>query len=108
MELAGIERARERLAQADLAVLVFDRSRPWLAEDQALLDEQPEALVVHSKCDLPPAPGERPDGIALSALRGDGLGNLLTEISCRLVPSPLPPGAAVPFTEEQVASIRRL
>ena len=45
VERAGIERAQERLAQADLAVLVFDRSVPWSADDQALVDEWPGRML---------------------------------------------------------------
>ena len=52
LESAGIERAQERLARADLVVLVCDQSMPWSAEDQALLDQWPEAVLVHNKCDL--------------------------------------------------------
>ena len=52
VERAGIELARERLAQADLAILVFDRSAAWSAEDQALCDQWPGGLLVHNKCDL--------------------------------------------------------
>ena len=37
IERAGIELARERLARADLVVLVADRSTAWSAEDQTLL-----------------------------------------------------------------------
>ena len=45
VERAGIERARQRLAQADLVVLVADRSVPWSAEDQALADQWPARRV---------------------------------------------------------------
>ena len=62
VERAGIELARERLAEADLVVLVADRSRPWSAEDQALRDQWPGAVLVHNKCDLPASAGERPAG----------------------------------------------
>ena len=64
VERAGIERARERLAQADLVILVADRSVPWSAEDQTLADQWPAAVVVHNKCDLPGVAGP-PAGGAL-------------------------------------------
>jgi tRNA modification GTPase len=110
VERAGVARAREALADADLVLLVLDRSLPWSDADQELLDAvAPRGpLVVHNKCDLPPAAGPRPPGLPVSALGGDGVEALLLAISRQLVPDPPPPGAAVPFTEEQVAYLRQL
>ena len=107
VERAGIERARERLAQADLVVLVADRSVPWSAEDQALVEQWPASVLVHNKCDLPAAPGDRPAGLSTSALGGEGIDVLLETIGRRLVPDPPPPGAAVPFSSEQVEMVQR-
>jgi tRNA modification GTPase len=108
LESAGIQRAQQRLARADLVVLVCDQSVPWSAEDQALLDEWPGAVLVHNKCDLPAGPGCRPAGLSTSALCGDGIDALLETIGRRLVPEPPPRGAAVPFRAQQVAAIRAL
>ncbi len=102
IERAGIERARERLARADLIILVGDRSAIWSKEDQALVDQWPTALLVQNKCDLPPAPGDRPQGLSTSAVRGDGVEELLANVAGRLVPCPPPDGAAVPFTTPQI------
>ncbi len=106
-ERAGIERARQRLAQADLVVLVTDRSVPWSAEDQALAQQWPAAVLVHNKCDLPAPPGPRPAGLSTSALRGEGIDVLLATIGRRLAPDPPPPGSPVPFCSEQVEMLRR-
>lgn len=108
IEKVGIELAEKRLEQADLRILIFDLGSPWSDEDQSLLERWPEALVVHNKCDLPSADGDRPAGLAISALTGVGIPALLDGISERLVPDPPPPGAAVPFTPEQVETVRRL
>jgi tRNA modification GTPase len=108
VEHAGIQLARERLAQADLAILVFDHSTAWSAEDQTLCDQWPNGLRVYNKCDLPSAPGPRPAGLRTSALRGDGIDELLAAVARRLVPDPPPPGAAVPFTINQIETIERL
>jgi tRNA modification GTPase len=106
VELAGIQLARQRLDQSDLAILVFDRSQPWSAEDQTLLDQWPDALLVQNKCDLPPGSDARPEGVLASALRGDGVDGLLEAIARRLVPDPPPAGAAVPFTGEQIETLK--
>jgi tRNA modification GTPase len=129
VERAGIQRAERRLAAADLAVLVCDASTPWSAEDQAVLDglggahvpvcqtdilvgrqECPphrRTILVHNKCDLPIAAAGRPAGLLTSALRG-GIEPLWAAIAAELVPEPPPPGAAVPFTPEQVEMVGRL
>jgi tRNA modification GTPase len=108
IERAGVERAQERLAQADLAILVFDRSTAWSAADQSLVVRWPAALLVDNKCDLAAAAGERPAELFTSALRGEGIENLLNAIARRLAPNPPPPGTAVPFTTEQVEMVDRL
>jgi tRNA modification GTPase len=108
VELAGIERARERLGQADLAILVFDRSATWSAEDQMLVNQWSDALLVHNKCDLPSASDDRPSGLMTTALEDRGMAELLDAIGHRLVPDPPPPGAAIPITVEQVDAVKHL
>lgn len=108
IERAGIELAHQRLARADLVALVADQSAAWTAEDQALRDQWPRAVLVHNKCDLPASPGIRPAGLRTSARHGSGVDDLLATIAGRLVPDPPQPGAAVPFTDEQVDAICRL
>ena len=105
IERAGIQRTQERLAEADLAILVFDRSAAWSGEDRVLVRQWPTALLVHNKCDLPEVPADRPPGVQTSALRGDGIEDLLAAVAARLVPNPPPAGAAVPFTVEQVEAV---
>ena len=98
---------RERLAQADLVVLVTDRSLPWSAEDQALAQQWPAAVLVHNKCDLPAAPDLGRQDFDQCALRGEGIDVLLAAIGRRLAPDPPPPGSPVPFCGEQVEMLRR-
>ena len=99
--------ARQKLADADLVVLVFDLSRPWTAAEAALVESRPQAVVVHNKHDLPEAPGPlRPAGLRTSALCGEGIDALVQAIGAGLVPEPPPAGAAVPFTAGQIAPLR--
>ncbi|MEN6405796.1 MAG: GTPase [Thermoguttaceae bacterium] len=107
-ERAGVALACERLAQADLILLVFDLSAPWSAEDQALVDHWPEALVVYNKYDLATSLDDRPPGLRVSALRGDGLTDLLAAVSGRLVPDPPAAGEATPIDDDQIAAIQSL
>jgi tRNA modification GTPase len=107
IELAGMELARGRLAAADAIVLVFDKSLAWSAEDDALAAAWPDALIVHNKCDLPLARGpERPAGIDTSTVTRLGIDRLLERVASTLVPVAPPPGAAMPFTREQVDRLR--
>lgn len=105
IEQAGIALAQERIAGADLTILVFDGSQSWSADDQALCDRWPQAIVVHNKSDAAAVRDDRPAGLWLSALHGDGVEALLSTIANRLVPAPPPPGSAVPLTTEQVEAV---
>ena len=88
VEQIGIERSRAALAQADLALLVVDRSQELTEADweiERLVRGKP-ALLVLNKADLPqsqliPAPF-LPDAIrvSMSALTGQGLDDLETTI----------------------------
>jgi tRNA modification GTPase len=101
VERAGVELARQRIEQADLVIFVSDASQPWCRDDDALAESLSDPLVVHNKCDLPPA-GGRPQGLATSALTKEGLDELIAAIGRRLVPNPPERLAAVPFTQRQV------
>ena len=65
VEQSAIALSRRQLASADLVLLVFDRSQSWSDADRELLASWPDALVVHNKCDLPPA-GDSPRPAGLS------------------------------------------
>jgi tRNA modification GTPase len=114
LERAGVAKAQQRLRQADLIVLVFDRSQRWTDSEQLLADQWPAALVVHNKIDLVPdacgheSGSPRPSGIELSALTGHNISQLIDTISSQLVPYPPAPRDAVPFTAEQVSSLQEV
>ena len=107
VERAGVDLARGRLETADLTILVFDRSAAWSAADASLAASYRGALLVHNKADLVPTDDadDRPEGPVLSAITLQGLEVLCEAISQRLVSEPPPPGAAVPFTAEQIEQI---
>ncbi len=76
-EKIGVERARQAVAQSDIALILLDGSTPLLEEDRALLQETETAarLILRTKCDLPAA-WETPPGIEcmhVSAKTGEGL-----------------------------------
>jgi len=83
VERLGIERSRQALASADLAILVLDAHRPVQREDleiAALIGTKP-ALLAINKIDLPvvaEVEGLLPDARTawISALTGEGLGQL--------------------------------
>jgi tRNA modification GTPase len=106
IEQEGIELAMGQIAQADLLLLIFDASKPWTAADQAFWEKHPQALVIHNKVDLAASTNDRPGGLFVSAVTGQGIEELPRLIAQRLVPHPPSPGAAVPFTEEQVEKLR--
>jgi tRNA modification GTPase len=106
IEKAGVELARQRIIDADLLILVFDLTSSWSVSDKALVDSFPNALIVQNKADLQYAKDNRPTGLYTSALCDAGIDELIIKIASRLVPIPPPPGAAAPFTLEQIEQVR--
>lgn len=103
LEVLGIQRARERMAAADLIVAVLDGSQPLIEEDLQLLELTRDPLVVFNKCDrglLPDA--SRPSGLPVSALTGEGIERFTEAIVHRLVPVRPASGHPVPFTVRQL------
>ena len=86
VERLGIHLTREKTAQADLLLVVVDRSRPLNGDDMDILNqcENKKALVVINKIDLPVAPGftdkadllKRFKTVEISALTGKGIDRL--------------------------------
>ncbi len=109
IEQAGVEQALVEIASADLVLLVSDPTQPWPAASEQLLKRASNVMVVHSKSDLPPVSDvSRPAGLRTSSLTSDGIAALEQAIAIRLVPDPPPPGAAVPFTDRQIAMIKEM
>ena len=108
IEAAGVALARARQAEADLVLLVLDRSEPLTGADFALISDLPGAIRLANKADLPAAWDEAGMGaLAISAERGDGIEDLIAATARRLVPEPPPPGAGVPFRAAQVRRLTR-
>ncbi len=75
IEAQGIDRARNRAENADIKILLFDAIAGRDTETYALRDQN--SIIVYNKTDVTSAPD---DGIAISALTGQGLENLLQQI----------------------------
>jgi len=109
IEVEGVDRARGKLAQADLVLLVIDGSRPPRDEDKALMDQTKELtrLVVLNKGDLKPAFAAQKGWIKLSALTGQGLPKLEESIVAALTGGRgVDAGAASAANSRQVAALR--
>lgn len=104
LEEAGIRRARDAAAAADLVLWVVDASAPpaWPEPNAG------KVRVVVNKVDLPPAwdLAEVGDAVRVSATTGAGLPELCAALGSWLVPDPPPAGAAVPFTAGLCDGIR--
>ncbi|MDG2308110.1 MAG: tRNA uridine-5-carboxymethylaminomethyl(34) synthesis GTPase MnmE [Candidatus Binatia bacterium] len=88
VERAGVERSAERLAEADVVVLVLDGSRALEPADQALYGRigTTPVVAVRNKSDLTPV-WERPDGgwgglsfLSVSATTGEGVAELTAAV----------------------------
>ena len=109
IEAAGVVRAREHQAGADLVILVLDRSAPLGPDDLGLIEALPGALTVANKSDLPAAWDAEARGLlAVSAGRGDGVEALVAAIAGRLVPEVPGAGDGVPFRPWQVRRLGRI
>jgi tRNA modification GTPase len=86
LEKIGMERARKKMEEADLVLVLIDQSRPLHKDDLNLISqvEKKRAIVVINKLDLPGRMKEedlRMSGttlpvVRISALRGDGIDEL--------------------------------
>jgi tRNA modification GTPase len=109
LEEAGIQRAREAAAGADLCLWVLDGSAEPVWPDVGV----GAGRLVVNKVDLEPAwdLGRAEGAIRVSAQTGEGLQELCAALSRCLVPDSPSPGAAVPFTErlcDAVMEVRSL
>ena len=111
VERLGIARSRHAKGDADLVLLVLDRSEPLQPVDRELLEISTSAIAVANKSDLPPAwdasTREVLEGkvLAVSAETGAGFADLVAAIAHRLVPDPPAPEAAVPFRPGHMRSL---
>jgi tRNA modification GTPase len=89
-EAMGIERSFQAMADADVTLVVLDRSAAPEAEDQRLIERARStgrALVAANKSDLPPAAAPPAEAIPVSALTGDGIARLRQAILDAVAPA---------------------
>jgi tRNA modification GTPase len=85
-ESMGVKKSKEALADADMVLVVLDSAGPLVEEDRDLLEQVRgrEAIVVANKCDLNGSqfsvPGSQFAQVRTSALTGDGIPELRSEI----------------------------
>jgi tRNA modification GTPase len=109
VEAAGVARAARAQREADLVLLVLDRSETLSGDDRVLLARFPKALRIASKVDLEAAwDAETVDAVPVSAASGDGVDALIAAIVSRLVPDRPEPGAGVPFRDAHLRRLRTL
>ena len=89
IESLGIERSYQAMADADLTLVVMDLSMPSSAADEELIrkvEERGRFVLVGNKCDLPrkAEPMERMS--VVSALTGEGIGQLRSRIVSEIAP----------------------
>ena len=90
VEALGIERSYQAMADADLTLVVLDRSMPPSPADTLLIERaarQGKHLVVVNKCDLPPAASHPEAHLAVSAQTGQGIADLRGAIVQAVAPA---------------------
>jgi tRNA modification GTPase len=96
LESAGVALAFETARSADLVLWLFDSESPTVPDS---------FMKVRNKMDLAPHASRDQNVIPISALTGEGLGDLLMAIAKRLVPFAPTGGVAVPFNAKVAAEI---
>ncbi len=108
LEAAGIALARQRLASADLRVVLIDVSEPPSTDDERLLAEWPDAIVVAHKVDLSEHwPDQWSDQfphrvVRVSSATCEGIPELQRTLVERLIPRVPPLGTAMPVNLRQI------
>lgn len=103
IELAGIEIAKSRVADADLVIAILDSSDPSDDDDQFIKALKPD-LIVCNKIDV--AVREVKGEIPISAIKGDGIPVLLQKISNALICEVPDTNQAVPVSQNQLTHYR--
>ena len=95
VEDEGVRRAHAARAESDLVLLVLDGSRPLEDDERVALErvatgpESERTIAVLNKSDLPPGSDDGPRAavplVRVSALRGDGIGDLQRELREHLI-----------------------
>lgn len=105
VEKLGVERSYQAMADAALTLVVVDASRPLSAEDAGLLEKarsEGSSIAVANKRDLGVDPAIEPCGfIAVSALSGDGIGELR-----RAILQAISPQGSIPPESGLITSLR--
>lgn len=103
LEEQGIHRARAAIDRADLCLWLLDGAAPPVLPTF----DSPRLRFALTKADLPRAwdRAQAPEALPVSAITGAGIPGLCFALAHWLVPSPPPPGSAVPFTADQVAAL---
>lgn len=113
VESIGVDRARERIASADLVLAVFDGSAPLDDDDRRLLEfvRNKNALLVFNKSDLGSHQATVTDNdldcVSISAATGEGYDELCEKIREISGAAHLDPEAAVLINERQRACCDR-
>lgn len=86
VEALGVDRSRQAIEQADLALFVYDAAAGWTSDDSQLLPEDKPVLIVANKRDLLSESPGREGALPVSAQTGAGLPELEAALFQRLAP----------------------
>ena len=109
IESEGVRRARVRLAEADVRLVLIDVSQPADAQARELFTAWPDAICVAHKVDLPRhAQTWLPDRcVAVSSKTGAGIRGLISKVVQILMPRVPDETTAVPANRRQVKLLSR-
>jgi len=112
IEQAGITIAQQRLASADLKLLLLDGSQPLADSDRNLMTVHKDALVIVHKRDLPREWADdeivSTDPISVSSTTGSGIEELISAMMSRLIPDPKVATRPLPITERVLELVEQV
>ncbi len=112
IEAEGVARARQRMAEADLVLIVVDGTVGWTATHAEILAaaqaSETERFIVWNKGDLampPPSLLASTPVIVTSAVESPGIDALIVKLAHWICPCPPQVGEATPFRQSQVVAL---
>ena len=113
IERQGIDLARAMIGEADVIIQVGEAIDLLASRSHDADDAETPVIVVANKVDQLDSSDRRAlvemasDSFVLTcATNGEGIDDLLGAVGKRVVPMELPPGAAVPLTEQQLQALQ--
>ncbi|MBT5019532.1 MAG: GTP-binding protein [Planctomicrobium sp.] len=108
LESIGIEKAKEKIQNADLLIVVLDASDELKEIENDLLESPAKTLLVLNKIDLAPNRPLPNESLSVSATESTGINELAMRIVKQLMPTSPSKHQAFPVSQRQIDMLQEL